>query len=314
MARDWLSPKNPGMKADAVLGTMNFGKRTPEDESVRIMTRALERGIDWFDTANAYGDSELIIGRFLHDHPKAARISTKCGIGPKQGVKEGLSAAVVRAALEASLQRLQVDHIEVYYLHAPDRDTPIQETIGVLEEARAAGKIGAWGVSNFASWRIAEINRVCGELPRPRVSQVIYNLLIRQLDLEYFDYAKQHAGLHTTVYNPLAGGLLAGKDSADSQRFASNSQYQKRYLTSRMRELSDAYAALAKDAGLDRVLMAYAWLANHPNVDSVLLGPATVAQLDVGIAGCDHPLDPELGKKIDELYRDFAGTDATYAR
>src|ERR1700742_4314924 len=107
MARDWLSPKNPGMKADAVLGTMNFGKRTPEDESVRIMNRALERGIDWFDTADAYGDSELIIGRFLRDHPKAARLSTKCGIGPKPGVKEGLSSEVVRKAIEASLQRLQ---------------------------------------------------------------------------------------------------------------------------------------------------------------------------------------------------------------
>lgn len=247
-ARDWLSPKQPGMRADPVLGTMNFGTRTPEPAAVQIMTRAIERGVVWFDTANAYGASE--------------------------------------------------------------------EIIGVLEEARKAGQIGAWGVSNFASWRIQEINHVCGELPRPRVSQVLYNLLIRQVEHEYFDFAN-HTGIHTTVYNPLAGGLLAGKGAAKVEpggRFDGNTRYQKRYLTDRMRELSDAYAALATDAGIDRVLLAYSWLANQPGVDSVLLGPATVEHLDVGIAGCQRPIDAELQKKIDEIYAAFVGTDASYAR
>jgi len=314
--RDWLSRKNPGLPADPVLGTMNFGKRTSEAEAVRIMQRAVERGVDWFDTANAYGESEAIIGRFLHDNPKAARISTKAGIGNMAGSREGLSAKVLRAALEQSLRRLQVEQIDLYYLHAPDRSTPIQETIAVMAEAIEAGKIGAWGVSNFSSWRIAEINQACGELPRPRVSQVLYNLLIRQLDLEYFDFAA-HTGIHTTVYNPLAGGLLAGKGADQVQpgsRFDGNAIYQRRYLTNRLRELAQAYAALARDAGVDRVLLAYSWLTNHPGVDSVLLGPASVEQLDVGIAGCQRPLEEALREKIDEIHRAFAGTDVSYAR
>jgi len=317
MERDWLSPKNPGLPATPVLGTMNFGKRTPEPEAVRIMEQALARGVDWFDTANGYngGASEEIVGRFLAQHPDSVFVATKVGIGTDMSAYEGLSAAVVNGSIERSLKRLQVDHIDLLYLHAPDRNTPIQETIGALERARRAGKIGAWGVSNFASWRIAAAVQACGfEAARPRVSQVLYNLLIRQLDLEYFDYARP-AGIHTSVFNPLAGGLLAGKDRPQAGgRFDNNPVYQRRYLTDRMRELADAFARLASDAGIDRVLLAYAWLSNRPGVDSVLLGPATVEQLDIGIAGCERPLDEAISRKIDEIYRAFAGTDVSYAR
>lgn len=317
MERDWLSPKNPGMRANIALGTMNFGKRTTEADAMHIMHRALERGVDWFDTANGYagGASEEIVGRFLKDHPDQAYVATKVGIGPNMAAPEGLSAPVVKASIERSLQRLQIEHIDLFYLHAPDRSTPIQETLAVLAEAHKEGKIGAWGVSNFASWRIAETIQACGvEIPRPRVSQVLYNLLIRQLDLEYLDYA-QHIGIHTTVFNALAGGLLAGSDRPmPGGRFENNPVYQRRYLSDRMKELAEAFGKLAADAGTDRILLSYAWLSNRAGVDSVLLGPATVQQLDVGIAGCDRPIDDDLAKKIDEIYLAFVGTDASYAR
>jgi aryl-alcohol dehydrogenase-like predicted oxidoreductase len=316
MDRDWLSPKTPGTTATPVLGTMNFGKRTPEPEAVRIMERALARGVDWFDTANAYGESEEILGRFLRSNKDAAYIATKSGIGSMKGPREGLAAPVLLANVDKSLKRLQIDHIDLYYLHAPDRATPIEETIGALEAARKAGKIGAWAVSNFASWRIAAAIEVCGKqaAARPRVSQVLYNLLIRQLDLEYFDYAQQ-AGIHTTIYNPLAGGLLAGKDTViPGGRFDGNAVYQRRYLTSRLRELAEAFARLAADAGIDRVQLAYSWVSNRPAVDSVLLGPATVEQLDAGIDGCQRTATDALNKKIDEIYQAFTGTDVSYAR
>jgi aryl-alcohol dehydrogenase-like predicted oxidoreductase len=316
----WLDPKPDGAAPALVVGTMNFGKRTQEAESVRIIHGALERGLTWFDTANAYvsGESERILGRALKGRRGEARIATKVGIG-KPGPPEGLSAARVTAALDESLSRLGTDHVELYYLHSPDPKTPIEETIGALEKARAAGKLGAWAVSNYASWQVGDMQQLCaarGWSP-PRVSQVIYNLLIRQLDVEYFAFAKAHR-IHTTVYNPLAGGLLAGSGLdgklEPGSRFDHNPMYRKRYLSDRFFELARAYAALAADAGLTSVQLAYAWIAQRPGVDSILLGPATLAQLDAGIAGCALRLPDGVLQKVDEIHRAYIGTEHLYAR
>jgi len=317
---DCLSRKSHGALAAPVVGTMNFGKRTPEPEAARIVARALERGVRWFDTANAYGEgeSEKILGRALKGRRAEAFIASKCGIGKMGGPMEGLAPTVVRAALDATLRRLEIEQLDLYYLHTPDQKTPIADTIAVLDEAIRAGKIAAWAVSNHAAWRIGEIMHLCAERgwTRPRASQVLYNLLVRQLDIEYFAYAR-YADLHTTIYNPLAGGLLAGKGMGrvePGSRFDKNVRYQKRYLTDRMQELSQAYAQLAQEAGIDRVALAYGFAAQQPGVDSILLGPADVAQLDAGVDGCTQRLDASVLKKIDEIYRDYLGTDASYAR
>ena len=315
-----LTPKAAGAKAALVVGTMNFGKRTDAAESERVIARALERGLRWFDTANVYndGESERIVGRALKGKADA-RIATKVGFGKLVGPKEGLSPQRIAAALDESLQRLGRDHIDLYYLHVPDPATPIEDTLEAIEAARTAGKIGEWGVSNYASWQIADIFHRCAKfrMNPPRVSQVLYNLLVRQLDLEYFAFAKQFQ-LHTTVFNPLAGGLLAGKGLDGKveagSRFDGNKLYQRRYLSDRFYELTRAYAQLARDASIDPVALAYAFCAQRPGVDSVLLGPASVLQLDAGIEGCALPLAPALLAKIDELHRSYVGTDVSYAR
>ena len=321
MSTSWLDPKPQGGAPSLVVGTMNFGKRTPGPEGERIIHRALDLGLTWFDTANVYndGESERVLGRALKGRRAAAQIATKCGIGKLPGPREGLSAARVAAALDESLGRLGTDHVDLYYLHTPDPATPFEETLGALEAARAAGKIGAWAVSNFASWQVADLFHICktrGWSP-PRVSQVIYNLLVRQLDLEYFAFAKKFA-IHTTVYNPLAGGLLAGKGLGGKvepgSRFDKNPMYVKRYLSDRFFELSRAYAALAQDAELTPVQLAYAWIAQRPGVDSVLLGPATQEQLDAGIEGCRLALPAGVAQKVDELHKAYVGTDQSYAR
>ena len=321
MSTSWLDPKAAGAAPALVVGTMNFGKRTPGLEGERIIHRALERGLTWFDTANVYndGESERVLGRALAGRRASAKIATKCGIGKLPGPREGLSAARVAAALDESLGRLGTDHVDLYYLHTPDPATPFEETLGALEAARAAGKIGAWAVSNHASWQVAEMFHICksrGWSP-PRVSQVIYNLLVRQLDLEYFAFAKKF-GIHTTVYNPLAGGLLAGKGLdgkvEPGSRFDKNPMYVRRYLSDRFFELTRAYAALARDAGLTPVQLAYAWIAQRPGVDSVLLGPATLEQLDAGIEGCSKALPAGVAQKVDELHRAYVGTEQSYAR
>jgi len=319
MSDPHLSPKAPGAKAALYVGTMNFGKRTPAAESEQIIAHALDRGLTWFDTANVYndGESERIVGRALKGKAQA-KIATKVGIG-NMAKKEGLSPARVAAALDESLQRLGRDHVDLYYLHAPDPHTPIGDTLEAIEAARTAGKIVEWAVSNYASWQIADIVHLTKafRMNAPRVSQVMYNLLVRQLDLEYFAFAKKFQ-IHTTIYNPLAGGLLAGKGLDGKfeagSRWDGNKMYQKRYLSDRFYELQRAYAALAQDAGLDVVQLSYAFAANRPGVDSVLLGPATVAQLDAGIDGCGLQLSKDVLSKIDEIHHAYVGTDVSYAR
>jgi aryl-alcohol dehydrogenase-like predicted oxidoreductase len=317
-----LKPRAPGAPVQLVCGTMNFGKRTAAAESERIMARALERGIAWFDTANAYndGESERIVGKALRPRRAEVLLATKCGIGRDIKKAEGLAKDTVLRACEDSLSRLGADKIDLYYLHKPDPMVAFDETLEALEKLRSAGKIRAWAVSNFASWQIDDLNALAPKrgLPPPAVSQVIYNLLIRQLDVEYFKFTKAHP-IHTTVYNPLAGGLLAGKGMPGKEvekgsRFEVNKMYQSRYLSQRFFELVETYGALARSAGLSLVELSYAWIAQQAQVDSVLLGPATVEQLDAAIEGSAKKLPEGLAARIDEVQRAFVGTDAVYAR
>lgn len=310
------------LNSKVALGTMNFASRTSPDESRRIMDRALERGVTVFDTANVYGDgeSERRIGQALKGRRDAVRIATKVGLLRFGGKPEGLSRARILAACDESLGRLQTDFIDVYYLHAPDPLTPIGESLDALARLFEAKKIRAWGVSNFAAWQIGDLNAATEArgLPRPAVSQVLYNLLVRQLDVEYFAFARAHP-IHTTVYNPLAGGLLArvpdvGAPVPKGSRFETNALYRKRYWTDAMTQGAGQYAAVAAELGLDTVALAYAFLASHPGIDSVLCGPASVAHLDAGLDGCAKTLTDAARSRIDAVHREFVGTDAKYAR
>ena len=310
----YLDPRPQGAPVALVVGTMNFGKRTDEAESRRIVERALERGLDFFDTANVYneGESERILGRALRG--RTARLATKVGIG-KMTDAEGLSPARIAAAIDESLQRLGTDRVELYYFHKPDHGQPLDASLRAMQQLIAQGKVGHFGASNFAAWQLLEMIQLG---VRPRVSQLVYNLMIRQLELEYFRFAKQFS-VHTTVYNPLGGGLLAGKLKRDAplakgSRFDKNPMYQKRYLSDRFFDLAEAFAQLAKEAGRTPVELAYQWVAARPGVDSILLGPASVEQLDTALDAVAKPLPKEIIDRADDLYRAFQGTDASYAR
>ncbi len=305
------------------VGTMNFGGRTPEAQARNIIDRAIERGAVFFDTANIYqrdGAAERILGSALAGRRDRVQLATKVGLLQLGGKPEGLSAKRIPVALEESLRRLRTDFVDLYYLHAPDPETALNDTLDGLQPLLASNKIRAWGVSNHASWRILELNALCDsrKMPRPAVSQVLYNLLVRQLDIEYFAFTRAQP-LHTTVYNPLAGGLLAhvrtaGGAAPPGSRLETNARYQRRYGADALRELAGRYQALAQSEGLDLVKFAYAWLAGTPGVDSILVGPGTVAHLDDALDAQTCQLSPELRQKIDSVYRDFTGTDACYAR
>jgi aryl-alcohol dehydrogenase-like predicted oxidoreductase len=313
------------MLPSVAVGTMNFGKRAPEPEAKKIVKRAFERGLVWFDTANAYenGESEKILGRALKEVDGATRataiVASKVGLARPDRRAEGLAKSTVLAACDASLSRLGVDALDRDYLHAPDRATPIQETLSAVAELLDKGKIRAWGISNYASWEVLEMNLVADAMtmPRPVIAQQIYNLLVRQLEIEWFKFTAKHP-IHTTVYNALAGGLLAREHVLETipagSRFDKNTMYQRRYWSDAMFAFTKALRAIAEDEGVSLAELAYAWLSDRPGVDSVLVGPATVAQLDAACDGLAKKLGDRAKQRIDEAHQAFTGTDVTYAR
>lgn len=295
---------------------MNFGRRTPEAEARRIIDRALELGVTHLDTANLYaeGDSERIVGRALAGRRDQVVLTTKVGAWKR----EGLSAARVVASLDESLGRLGTDFVDVYLLHLPDPATPLEQTLDGLATVLASKKARAWGVSNFAAWQLGELNHLCDArgLARPAQSQVLYNLAVRQLELEYFAFTKRFP-IQTTIYNPLAGGLLArdpGAARPKNARLESNALYRKRYGSEAMTGFARRCADIGQAAGLSLLELSIAWVCQREGVDAVLLGPATLEHFDAGVQAAAKTLTPEVLSALDAAHRDFTGTDASYAR
>lgn len=295
---------------------MNFGRRTPEAEARRIVDRALELGVTHFDTANLYseGDSERIIGRALTGRRERVVLTTKVGAWKR----EGLSAGRVVASLDESLGRFGTDFVDVYLLHLPDPATPFEQTLDGLATVLESKKARAWGVSNFAAWQLGELNHLCDArgLARPTHSQVLYNLAVRQLELEYFAFTRRFP-LQTTIYNPLAGGLLARDPEAPvpkSARLESNALYRKRYGSESMNAFARRCAAIAKASGRSLLELSMAWVCQREGVDAVLIGPATLEHLDAGVEASTQTLTPDVLAALDAAHRDFTGTDASYAR
>jgi aryl-alcohol dehydrogenase-like predicted oxidoreductase len=318
VSADALRPRAAGEPVAVALGCMNFGRRTPAAESERIIARALERGVTVFDTANLYtdGESEKIVGRALKAVRDRVQIHTKVGAGRVDGKPEGLSPGRIRAAVDESRRRLGVDRIDVYYFHMTDPATPLADSLGAMAGLQAAGVVGQLGVSNHAAWQILEMMTTPGA-PRPVIAQVMYNLLVRQIETEYVGFARRHP-IHTTVYNPLAGGLLTGRHAPGQpprgSRFDRNRLYQDRYWSERFFALAGSLGEVAAAEGLSLLELSYAWLAGCPHVDSILVGPGSVAHLDDALDAVARPVSPAGRQRIDAIFRDYLGTDASYVR
>ena len=203
-----------------VLGTMTFGDTADEATAGRMVEEALAAGITTIDTANAYvgGATEEMLARLLKDRREDIVLASKAGMPhADHGQHAPLSPQGLRRSVEGSLRRLGVDSIDLFYLHQPDRATPLRDTLATVAELAAEGKIGALGVSNFAAWQIADVIHTAREVgaPRPVVAQQLYNLVARRVEEEYLEFAATH-GVHTMVYNPLGGGLLTGRHSFES--------------------------------------------------------------------------------------------------
>ena len=234
-----------------------------------------------------------------------------------------LSPAGLRSSVEGSLRRLGVDSIDLFYLHQPDRATPLHDTLTTVAELSAEGKIGALGVSNFAAWQIADVIHVAREVgaPQPVVAQQLYNLVARRLEEEYLEFAATH-NVHTMVYNPLGGGLLTGKHSFDAKptegRYGDSklaAMYTQRYWDRQLFDAVEELSRIARDAGIELAELSLRWLAYRDGVGSMLLGGSKVEQLRSNIAAvANGPLPADVVEACDAVGAGLRGPMPAYNR
>lgn len=309
--------------SQVVFGTMTFGSQVDVDEAGRMVQVCLDAGVTMFDTANAYNDgrSEEILGEALRGRRDEVLIATKVanpmGPGPDDA---GLSRKAIFRAIDASLQRLQTEHVDLYYLHKPDPSTPIEESLGALDELVRVGKIRFGATSNYAAWQMTEMLWLAERNGwRPlHVSQPMYNLVARRLDEEYAAFSES-CGVSNIVYNPLAGGLLTGKHRPEAQpepgsRFTME-MYRERYWNAAQFTAVAQLDEIAAEAGLTLVELSFRWLLSRRLVSAVLVGASHLDQLRANLAACREPvLDEEVAARCDEVWQTLRGAAPSYNR
>ncbi len=293
------------------LGTMNFGPQTTEADSFAIMDRALDLGINFFDTANRYGGKEYqglteqIIGRWLAQGGArrervvlATKLYGAMGAGPND---RGLSARHIRHACEQSLRRLQTDHIDLYQMHHVDRTTPWEEIWQAMEQLVREGKVLYVGSSNFAGWHIATANSVARSRSFMGLvsEQSLYNLTARMVELEVIP-ACAHYGVGLIPWSPLGGGLLGGvlQKANDGRRSSPDMQQR----IEQYRPSLEAYEAFCRELGEQPADVALAWLLHNPVVTAPIIGPRTAEQLVGSLRATELTLSAENLAALDRIF------------
>jgi NDP-hexose 2,3-enoyl reductase len=312
---DYTNLGRTGLKVSRLcLGTMNFGPETTEPDSFVVMDRALEQGVNFFDTANVYGRkmgegiTENIIGRWF---AQGAGRRDKVVLATKVYGKmqdwpngQGLSARHIIQAADESLRRLQTDWIDLYQMHHIDRSTPWEEIWQAMEILVAQGKVRYVGSSNFAGWHLAQAQAAAA--PRNFLGlvaeQCIYNLLTRHVELEVVP-AAIGLGIGIIPWSPLHGGLLSGALRKQREGTGSRS-YEGRAGEdlNKKRDTIEAYEKLAAELGHDPANVALAWLLSRPGVTAPIIGPRTAEHLDGAIEALDITLDDATLARLDELF------------
>jgi 1-deoxyxylulose-5-phosphate synthase len=306
------------------LGTMTFGLQTDESTAVAILDRAAEGGIDFLDTSDAYplggdlstrGITEEILGRWLRGKRDRFIVATKCfaQTGPAP-FDRGNSRKHIMDAVDASLRRLQTDYIDLYQLHGYDTETPIDETLGALDDLVRAGKVRYTGASNFLTYRLVRAIGRSETLGLSRLDSVQprYNLLFRQIEREMLPFCLED-GVGVIPYNPIAGGMLTGKHSrsappTEGTRFTlgtAAANYQNRYWHEREFDTVDELLQLADKAGTSLVTLSVAWVLANPAITAPIIGASRPDQLDASLAAVDFTLSEDLKQQLDERTQQY---------
>jgi aryl-alcohol dehydrogenase-like predicted oxidoreductase len=294
------------------LGTLMFatsvGNPDPAD-SIRVLHKALDAGINFVDTADAYADSEEIVGQGLKGRRDHVVLATKFGrpVGEDPN-QRGTSRRWIMTAVENSLRRLQTDYIDLYQVHRVDPSTDVEETLSALSDLIRSGKVRAIGSSNTPASEIVEAQWVAERrgLERFHTEQPVYSLLNRGIESEVLPVA-QHYGLGTLVWGPLGQGLLTGRVRKGQRNDLRRAALVRHLRDERRLDLVEQLIPLAEEAGMPMTHLAMAFTIAHPGVTSALLGARTEAQLDDLLAGVDVALSDDLLDRIDEIVA--PGTD-----
>jgi len=303
------------------LGTMMFGQwgNRDHDEASRIINAAIDGGINFVDTADVYsnGESEEIVGKALKGRRDEVVLASKFHnpMGPGQN-ERGNSRLWIMRAIEASLRRLQTDHLDLYQVHRPDPETDVEETLSALTDLVHQGKVRALGSSTYPGWQIEEAQHVSERrgLERFRCEQPPYSIFVRQIERDVLPVT-QRFGMGVIVWSPLCRGWLTGKyrreDHPEAESRAGRAQERGDYVirqfdrsrpeNQRKFDLVDALRAVADKAGISMTHMAIAFTLAHPGVTSAILGPRTLDQLQDLVAAADVRLDEQTLDAIDEI-------------
>jgi NDP-hexose 2,3-enoyl reductase len=304
------------------LGTMNFGPHATEADSHTIMDRALEQGINFFDTANVYGWkkgegwTEQIVGRWFAQgggRREKVVIATKLYGSMSDWPNDTfLSARNIISACEGSLRRLQVDHIDLYQMHHIDLETPWDEIWQAMETLVRQGKVIYVGSSNFAGWNIAQAQ----ETARARhfqglvSEQSLYNLMERRLEMEVLPAAREY-GLGIIPWSPLMRGALGGILRKQKEGRSASEQTQK--LVAEHRDQVERYEALCDEIGSHPADVGLAWLLAQPGVTAPIIGPRTLEQLESNLGALDVTLDERVLQKLDAIFPPVGPAPQAYA-
>jgi aryl-alcohol dehydrogenase-like predicted oxidoreductase len=299
-----------GVKVSSLcFGVMSFGGDADERMSAAMFARCREAGINFFDCANVYaaGRSEEILGRLIAPCRDEVIITSKVygATGPDINAR-GASRRHIRAAVEASLRRLNTDYIDIYFLHQFDRDTPLEETLRALDDLVREGKILYPAASNFAAWQVVKALGISAREGWARLAciQPMYNLVKRQAEVELLPMAESER-LGVITYSPLGGGLLSGKygtaQRPDAGRLVENRMYQQRYGEARYYDVAERFASFARQRGLEPASLAVAWVAGHPAVTAPIIGARNLDQLEGSLKAVEVAMTPELRAEVAAL-------------
>jgi 1-deoxyxylulose-5-phosphate synthase len=307
--------------SEVCLGTMTFGNQADEPTSRAIMDKAFERGVYFFDTANVYplgatpesiGRTEELVGRWLQGRREQIVLATKFGMAMGSGPNSrGGSRKHIMQSVEDSLRRLQTDYLDLYQMHFPDFETPLEETLHALDDLLRGGKVRYVGCSNYPAWLLAKALWTSDRLGLARFDSVQprYNLLFRHIEVELLPLAKDQ-GVGVITYNPLAGGLLTGRYQAgqapeENTRFTVHNAgelYQARYWHEAQLKAVEQLKRLCDERDLLIGQVAIIWVLENPTITSAIVGASISEQLDQTLLAVDLQLDESLREACNAVW------------
>jgi aryl-alcohol dehydrogenase-like predicted oxidoreductase len=300
------------MVSSLCLGAMNFGGPTPEVESIAILNRALDAGINFIDTANVYngGESERVVGRALKENGRrdeivlATKVYSQVGDLPNQ---RGASRYHILQACEDSLRRLETDHIDLYQLHRPSQTIPQDETLRALDDLVRSGKVRYIGCSTYPAWMVMEALATSERhgLARYISEQPPYNLLDRRVENELIPLCLKY-GLAVIPWSPLAGGILSAKYTAggefpEESRATRSGAFFTERITPRAAEVAFKVRQMAGDRGMTVTQLALLWIKDQPGITAPIIGPRILQHLEDALVIADRKLDEADRPRFDEL-------------